>query len=156
VATEERVVWTGRPSWKGRLSILGPGVALALAALVLLLILGVDVAVVLPIVLIIALVTVVVGLLETLRWKYTFTNRRIVVRHGLVSVEEQTARLARVQDLTLRQTLLGRILGVGSLEVDTAGSEGGAIELKWLDAPAEVREKLEAAVQAEQESGPSL
>ena len=149
-------MWTGRPSWKGRLSILAPGLALALAVLVLLLLVGVDVAVVLPIVLVIAVVTLVMGLLETMRWKYTFTNRRIVVRHGLVSVEEQTARLARVQDLTLRQTLVGRVLGVGSLDVDTAGSEGGAIELKWLNRPAEVREKLEAAVQAEQERGPNL
>lgn len=156
MSSDEQVVWTGRPSWKGRLSILGPGLAFALAVLVLLLILGVGVAIALPIVLVIAVVTLIWGLLETLRWKYTFTNRRIVVRHGLVSVREQTARLARVQDLTLSQTLLGRMLGVGSLEVDTAGSEGGAIELKWLNRPAEVREKLEAAVQAEQERGPNL
>lgn len=156
MSSDEHVVWTGRPSWKGRLSILGLGLALAIAVLVLLLILGVAVAIVLPIVLVIAVVTLVLGLLETMRWKYTFTDRRIVVRHGLVSVREQTARLARVQDLTLRQTLFGRLLGIGSLDVDTAGSEGGAIELKWLSRPAEVREKLEAAVQAEQERGPSL
>ena len=156
MSTDEQVVWTGRPSWKGRLSILGPGLALALAVLVLLLVLGVGAAIALPIMLIIAAVTLVWGLLETMRWKYTFTNRRLVVRHGLLSVQEQTARLARVQDLTLRQTFLGRMLGVGNLEVDTAGSEGGAMELKWLDRPTEVREKLEGAVQAEQERGPGL
>ena len=80
------------------------------------------------------------ALLETIRWKYTITNRRVFVRHGLVSVQEQTARLERVQDVTLRQTLFDRIFGVGRLAIDTAGSEGGAFEFKALTEPTHVRE----------------
>ena len=85
-------------------------------------------------------VTVVWALLETIRWKYTITNRRVFVRHGLVSVQEQTARLERVQDVTLRQTLFDRLFGVGRLDIDTAGSEGGALEFKALTEPTHVRE----------------
>ena len=84
---------------------------------------------------IVALVTVVWGFLETIRWKYTITNRRVFVRHGLVSIREQTARLERVQDITLHQTLFDRMFGVGSLQIDTAGSSGGALEFKALLEP---------------------
>jgi uncharacterized membrane protein YdbT with pleckstrin-like domain len=153
VHEEEEVIWTGRPSWRGRLSILAPGIVLALLVLLLLLWVDVAVGVSLGVALVIAAVALVWGLLETLRWKYTITNRRVFVRHGLVSVREQTARLDRVQDLTLRQTLFDRLFGVGALAVDTAGSEGGALEFKALERPAHVREILEKAVREEQQAG---
>jgi uncharacterized membrane protein YdbT with pleckstrin-like domain len=152
VHEEEQIIWTGRPSWRGRLSILAPGLLLALLVFVLLLWAGVAVGVSLGVALVIAVVTLVWGLLETLRWKYTITNRRVFVRHGLVSVSEQTARLERVQDLTLRQTLFDRLFGVGALAVDTAGSEGGALEFKALERPAQVREIFETAVREEQQA----
>jgi uncharacterized membrane protein YdbT with pleckstrin-like domain len=150
---DERVIWTGRPSWRGRLSILAPGLVLAVLVFLLLLWVGVDLAVSLVVALVIAVVAIVWGLLETLRWKYTITSRRVFVRHGLVSVNEQSARLERVQDLTLRQTLFDRLFGVGALEIDTAGSEGGALQLKALERPARVREILETAVREEQQAG---
>jgi uncharacterized membrane protein YdbT with pleckstrin-like domain len=99
---------------------------------------------------VIAVVVAVWTFLETIRWKYTITNRRVFVRHGLISVNEQTARLERVQDVTLRQSLFDRMFGVGRLEIDTAGSEGGALEFKALMQPTHVREVLDAAVRNEQ------
>jgi uncharacterized membrane protein YdbT with pleckstrin-like domain len=132
------------------MAILVPGVLLTVVVLVLLLWLGASATVTLVVVAIVALVTVVWAFLETIRWKYTITNRRVFVRHGLVSIHEQTARLERVQDITLHQTLFDRMFGVGKLMIDTAGSSGGALEFKALVEPTEVREKLEAAVRAEQ------
>jgi uncharacterized membrane protein YdbT with pleckstrin-like domain len=145
---DERVIWTGRPSWRGRLSIFAPGLALAVLVLGLVLDLGLGLSLLLA--LAIAAVTVAWGLLETIRWKYTITDRRVFVRHGLITVNEQTARLERVQDLLLRQSVFDRLFGVGTLEIDTAGSEGGALEFKALRAPSEVREVLDSAVRREE------
>lgn len=142
----ERVIWSGRPSWRGRVSIIAPGVLLAIAVLVLTWWLGLGAVWAIVLGLAIAAVALAWGLLETIRWKYTVTERRVFVRHGLISVNEQTARLERVQDLTLRQSLLDRILGVGSLEIDTAGSDGGPLVFKALLNPAEAREVLDTAV----------
>jgi uncharacterized membrane protein YdbT with pleckstrin-like domain len=151
VATEEeRVIWTGRPSWRGRMAIVVPGALLAVAFLVIAIWAGLATGTALIITAVIAVVVVVWTLLETIRWKYTITNRRVFVRHGLVSVNEQTARLERVQDVTLRQSLFDRLFGVGRLVIDTAGSEGGALEFKALIEPAHVREVLDAAVRDEQ------
>jgi uncharacterized membrane protein YdbT with pleckstrin-like domain len=149
----ERVIWSGRPSWRGRLSIIAPGLLLAIVVVLLLLWAGVAEGISLGVGVAIAAVTLAWGLLETLRWKYTITNRRVFVRHGLVSVSEQTARLERVQDLTLRQSLFDRLFGVGRLDIDTAGSEGGALQFKALERPAQVRETLETAVREEQQAG---
>ena len=77
---------------------------------------------------VIAVVVVLWTIWETIRWKYTITNRRVFVRHGLVSINEQTARLERVQDITLHQTPFDRIFGVGKLADRDAGSSGGPLE----------------------------
>jgi uncharacterized membrane protein YdbT with pleckstrin-like domain len=150
-AEEERVIWTGRPSWRGRMAIVVPGALLAIVFLVIAIWAGLATGTALIITAVIAVVVVVWTLLETIRWKYTITNRRVFVRRGLVSVNEQTARLERVQDVTLRQSLFDRLFGVGKLDIDTAGSEGGALEFKALVAPAHVREVLDAAVREEQQ-----
>jgi uncharacterized membrane protein YdbT with pleckstrin-like domain len=151
VATdEERVIWAGRPSWRGRMAIVVPGALLAIGFLVISLWAGLSTGTALIVTAVIAVVVVGWTLLETIRWKYTITNRRVFVRHGLISVNEQTARLERVQDVTLRQTLFDRIFGVGRLAIDTAGSEGGALEFKALTQPTHVREVLDAAVRNEQ------
>lgn len=157
VAAEgEREVWSGRPSWRGRMAIVAPGVLLAILALVVCLWAGASSLVTLVVVGIIVAGTVIWTLLETIRWKYAITNRRIVVRHGLVSIHEQTARLDRVQDVTLHQTLFDRMFGVGKLQIDTAGSSGGPLEFKALVDPTHVREVLDQAVRQERTADTGL
>jgi uncharacterized membrane protein YdbT with pleckstrin-like domain len=148
-AEEEREIWSGRPSWRGRMAIVIPGLLITLVVLILCLWAGLSATITLTLVVLAAAVTIVWSFLETIRWKYTVTNRRVFVRHGLVSINEQTARLERVQDITLHQTLFDRLFGVGKLEIDTAGSSGGAFEFKALIDPAHVREILDTAVRAE-------
>jgi uncharacterized membrane protein YdbT with pleckstrin-like domain len=148
-AEEEREIWSGRPSWRGRMAIVIPGLLITLVVLIICLWAGLSATITLTLVVLAAAVTIVWSFLETIRWKYTVTNRRVFVRHGLVSINEQTARLERVQDITLHQTLFDRLFGVGKLEIDTAGSSGGAFEFKALIDPAHVREILDTAVRAE-------
>ena len=148
-AEEEREIWSGRPSWRGRMAIVIPGLLITLVVLIVCLWAGLSATISLTLVVIAAVVTIVWAFLETIRWKYTVTNRRVFVRRGLVSINEQTARLERVQDITLHQTLFDRLFGVGKLEIDTAGSSGGAFEFKALIDPAHVREILDTAVRAE-------
>jgi uncharacterized membrane protein YdbT with pleckstrin-like domain len=150
VAEGEQVVWSGRPSWRGRLSIVVPGILVTAAVVAVLVWADVSRTTVVVIGLILLAVTVVWALIETLRWKYTITDRRVFVRHGFISINEQTARLERVQDLTLHQTLFDRLFGVGTLQIDTAGSEGGPLEFKALTEPTRVREILDSTVRRHQ------
>jgi membrane protein YdbS with pleckstrin-like domain len=55
--------------------------------------------------------------------RFTVTNQRIMVRHGILARTEQTAAIARVQNITTRQTIVQRMLNVGDVEFDTAGGD---------------------------------
>jgi uncharacterized membrane protein YdbT with pleckstrin-like domain len=151
----EHTIWTGRPSWRGRLSIFVPGFLLAILVIILARAVSLSWESAFIAFLVVGAVTVVWGLLDTIRWKYTVTNRRVVVRHGLVSVNEQTARLERVQDLTLHQSLFDRLFGVGHLMIDTAGTDGRPLEFRALENPAQAREILDNAVRAEEHEAPA-
>jgi uncharacterized membrane protein YdbT with pleckstrin-like domain len=131
------------------MAIVVPGVLVAVLVLVVGLWAGLSTGTALIVTAIVAVVVLVWTMLETIRWKYTITNHRVFVRHGLVSVTEQTARLERVQDITLHQTLFDRLFGVGKLQIDTAGSSGQPLEFKALVDPGRVREVLDTAVRAE-------
>ncbi|HEX6201957.1 MAG TPA: PH domain-containing protein, partial [Thermoanaerobaculia bacterium] len=61
-----------------------------------------------------------------MRW-YIVTDRSLRVREGLVRVREQTMGFANIQNLSVRQGPLQRLLGIADLEVRTAGGgDGGA------------------------------
>ena len=127
------------------MSILATGVVVAILVLALFLWIGWE-GVAATAFLLLVVVTLGWALLRTIFWKYTISDRRIFVRHGLLSVTEETARLGRVQDITLRQSIFDRLFGVGTLSIDTAGTSGSALEFRGLVHPTDVRELLEDAV----------
>jgi len=55
--------------------------------------------------------------------RFTVTNLRIVVRRGIISRVEQTTAIARIQNITTRQSIVQRLLGIGDVEFDTAGGD---------------------------------
>jgi uncharacterized membrane protein YdbT with pleckstrin-like domain len=55
-----------------------------------------------------------------LRW-YIVTDRSLRIRYGLLAVREMTMAFANIQQITLRQGPLQRLLGISDLEVRTAG-----------------------------------
>src|SRR5438067_304394 len=82
---------------------------------------SVDVAVVTAAVLVVFVVVLVWGLIRRVATTYTITNRRLTIRSGLLSREHHETRLERVQNVNSRQRLLERLLGVGTVDFDTAG-----------------------------------
>jgi len=57
------------------------------------------------------------------RW-YVVTDRSLRVRQGVVSVEEMTVMFANIQNLSISQGPIQRLLKVADLRVDTAGGGG--------------------------------
>jgi membrane protein YdbS with pleckstrin-like domain len=74
-------------------------------------------------------------LLPLLRWRtttYTLTNRRLVTRSGILTKVSMDLPLARVNDVASERSLLDRVFGCGTLNVQTA-AEAGTISL--VDVP---------------------
>jgi len=69
---------------------------------------------------------IVTFLTPFLRWlttQYVFTNRRIIIRSGLISKRGRDVPLSKVNNVSFSVTVLGRILNYGSLQIDSANED---------------------------------
>lgn len=74
-------------------------------------------------------------LLPYLRWRTTrflLTNRRVVVRVGILARQGRDVPLHRVNDVTFGRSLLDRMLGCGTLTIESASERG---QLTLVDVP---------------------
>src|SRR5256886_3269229 len=88
-----------------------------------------------------------------IRWQsitYVLTDQRIKLESGVFGRQEKIIPIDRVQDCTTRQSLIGRILGYGRVEVDAAGAQGAEV-LDHLPKPGEFRDQV--FVQSEKRRG---
>jgi uncharacterized membrane protein YdbT with pleckstrin-like domain len=58
---------------------------------------------------------------------YVLTNHRVLRNTGILRRQSFDSRLDKVNNIEHRQTLLGRILGYGDVEIDTASEHGIAV-----------------------------
>ena len=66
---------------------------------------------------------------------YARTNRRVVEVTGVVNKTVSDSSLEKLTDVVLRQSLFGRILGYGDIEVLTAAAGAGINNLKQIRKP---------------------
>jgi len=65
------------------------------------------------------------------RW-YVVTDRSLRVREGIVTVREATVTFANIQNISVSQGPVQRLLGIADLRVDTAGGGGIAHDQKGM------------------------
>ena len=108
---------------------------------------SVDVAWVTVAVLIVFLVMLAWGLVRRLATTYTITHRRLTIRSGLLSREMHECRLERVQNVNSRQRLLERMLGVGTVDFDTAAGAAYDFSFRGVDDPGRIVRTVNAALE---------
>ena len=125
----ENILFRGRPSWKSSIGFFLKWGFLALVpAIVAIVLSSFDTETGLPIwqwVLISVLLLGMVIARDAIRRataRYTVTTERIHIRRGLLSRSEQATTLERVQNVTTDQSLLERMLNIGDIDFDTAGT----------------------------------
>lgn len=134
----ETIVWRGKPSWRGNIGWYIVWIGLALVPAVLA---GLVKASdrepwggywkwILVTVLLVLLV-IAYDALRRHAMRYVVTDRRIQIRSGILARREQSTHLDRVQNLNTSQSLIERILRVGTVEFDTAGSEVQDAEFRF-------------------------
>ena len=68
------------------------------------------------------------------------TNKRLVIKRGLISRQTEEMSFNRIEEVNLNQSILQRLLGSGNIRVTGTGS--GEIVLKNIDDPLAVQKKL--------------
>ncbi|MDP9100893.1 MAG: PH domain-containing protein [Actinomycetota bacterium] len=89
-------------------------------------------------------------LVPFLRWRTTHfvvTDRRVLVRTGIIARTGRDVPLTRINDITFSHTMVERFLGCGTLVVESAG-ERGQVVLKEVPAVEAVQRRLYELVEA--------
>jgi uncharacterized membrane protein YdbT with pleckstrin-like domain len=149
----ETVLFEGRPSWRSILGfyIVGVLVSAAIAAVTALVDktgTGIVVFVVL------AAIVLLIGYLRRLSTNYVISDERLWIRHGLLSRRTQETRLTRVQNVNTDQSVLQRMLRVGTVDFDTAGSDAPEADFAFrgVGDPAEVARIVDTAIRQSQQA----
>ncbi len=94
-----------------------------------------------------------VGWLRRLGVLYTITDRRIVERQGILRRDERSAHIDRVQNVNVRQGVIERIFGVGTVEVETAGNDEADIYMRGVADPIGIRQQMDQQYRPQGSSG---
>ena len=149
---QEHVLFDGHPSWRSTpglhiKGILAAVIAGVIAGLVTRIAAGhVQVGWVIAAVLAVFAVALVVGAIGRARTTYTITNERLMIQHGLLARNHQETRLERVQNVVSRQSVLERMLGVGTVEFDTAGESQYDFAFRGVAKPREIVRAVDRAL----------
>lgn len=95
---------------------------------------------------IIAVLTLVVGYLRRVSTKYLITTQRLRISRGLVRRSVQETRLDRVQNVNYNQSMLDRLLHVGNVDFDTAGTDDSEFRFEWVNGPETVVRAVDEAI----------
>jgi uncharacterized membrane protein YdbT with pleckstrin-like domain len=140
----EQVVFEGHPSWRALLSFyIGGVVGAVVIGVVAGLIGGWFLGVVVGVVLLALLI--VVGLVKRMSTTYLVSTQRLYIRRGVLSKRVQQTRIDRVQNVNTAQSLRDRMLRVGTVDFDTAGSDDSEFRFVGIADPAQVVRAVDRA-----------
>lgn len=87
---------------------------------------------------------VFVGLaaLLRLRYQFTITNDRILVREGLIGRNTNEMKIRHIRSMHVKQNPIERVLGIGTLTTISAADGEAAVVFKGIRKPQDVKETL--------------
>jgi uncharacterized membrane protein YdbT with pleckstrin-like domain len=140
----EEIVFEGRPVWRSILSfyifgLVGSIVIGVIVALVASTAVGVAVFLVL------FALDVLIGFIRRVSTQYTITSQRLRIQRGILSKHVQQTRIERVQNVNTSQTFVSRLLRVGTVDFDTAGTDDSDFTFIGVGNPHEVVEAVDKA-----------
>jgi uncharacterized membrane protein YdbT with pleckstrin-like domain len=143
----EEVVFEGHPSWRALLSfyiggLAGAAVVAVIVALIATTVTGVLVGVAL------AALVLLFGFVKRMSTTYMVSTQRLYIRRGILSKRVQQTRVDRVQNVNTDQKLRERILRVGTVDFDTAGSDDSEFRFVGIASPGKVVNAVDRAQHA--------
>ncbi len=133
----ESIVFEGHPSWRALLSFYIGAVAAAVAVGVIAgLIWSWSVGFLVGVVLLAA--ALAFGFVKRMSTTYLVSTQRLYIRRGILSKRMQQTRIDRVQNVNTDQSLRERLLRVGTVDFDTAGTDDSEFRFVGIADPGEV------------------
>jgi uncharacterized membrane protein YdbT with pleckstrin-like domain len=95
-----------------------------------------------------AVAVVLVGFVRRIATVYTITNQRLRIKRGIFSKRVQQTRIDRVQNVNTEQSVIDRLLRVGAVDFDTAGTDDSDFTFDGVSSPGRVVEAVDRAQHA--------
>jgi uncharacterized membrane protein YdbT with pleckstrin-like domain len=76
------------------------------------------------------------------------TSERLHIRHGILAKKTQETRIQRVQNVNTEQRFIQRVLQVGTVDFDTAGTDDSEFRFVGVANPDEVVRAVDRAQRA--------
>src|SRR5262245_35451467 len=143
----ERELYEGRPSWRALMSFYVLGIGVAVGVIVILGFLADNMGTAVLIAVVIAGLTLVIGYFRRIATKYLITTQRLRISKGILRKRVQETRLERVQNVNYEQGLIDRMLSVGNVDFDTAGTDDSEFRFEWVNNPEGVVRAVDQAVE---------
>jgi uncharacterized membrane protein YdbT with pleckstrin-like domain len=154
----EKVIYEGHPSWR---AIIGFYLKGTLAAVVLGIVVKLIDSTGLGVLVLVAVVaiTILAGFIKRVATVYVITDHRLNIKRGIVARKVQETRLQRVQNVNYTQGVYERIMQIGNVDFDTAGTDDSDFVFEGVAQPEQVVQQVERAtpivtgLQGEAQSG---
>ena len=137
----ERVIYEGHPSWRSTIAFYLKGLLIAIVVGVIVWLIK-DVGLGGAALAVVFAVVILVGFIRRFFTVYTITNQRLRIQRGIVARNVQQTQIERVQNVNTSQGVIQRILQVGTVDFDTAGTGDADFAFHGVNNP----EKVVAAV----------
>jgi uncharacterized membrane protein YdbT with pleckstrin-like domain len=133
----EEILFDGHPSWRATLGFYVVGFVVAVIAGV---VAGVAAgsAIGVVVVLVALAIVLVVGFLRRLGTHYLVTTERLRIRRGILARRVQQTQLDRVQNVNTDQSFFERVLQIGTVDFDTAGTDDSDFTFRGIADPEQV------------------
>jgi uncharacterized membrane protein YdbT with pleckstrin-like domain len=141
----EKVIYQGHPSWRAIVGFYLKGTLVAAGAAVLAGLIESSTGLALLTFAVIVGITILVGFIKRVATVYTITDRRLNIKRGIVARKVQETRLQRVQNVNFSQGVYERIMQIGDVDFDTAGTDDSNFVFAGVAQPEQVVEQVDRA-----------
>lgn len=93
----------------------------------------------------ISVIVLISGFMDYLRWtseQYVVTDRRVIQVRGILNKRVIDSSLEKINDVELRQSLFGRMMNFGTVEILTGSGDEGVNVMDRIEAPLEFKRAM--------------
>jgi uncharacterized membrane protein YdbT with pleckstrin-like domain len=71
--------------------------------------------------------------------EYVITDKRLLIKTGILNIQSVEINISKIESISVSQTILGRILNYGNLQISGAGNP--LVKLEYVDSPLMFKKK---------------
>ena len=83
--------------------------------------------------------------------KYQLTEEKLLINTGILSIQEEEIQLYRIMDVTLKQSFMQKIFGVGTIHCCSADKTTPEFDIKDIKNVSEVKELLSKNIERQRD-----